>query len=516
MRGIIRMKRIHGTQSVSIPGWAVLSILLLLGPRSLAAETYYVHQETGDDGNSGLSLEDALATIQEAADRAGPGDLCWVMQGNYDERVRITTSGAPGEPIAFDATDGVVTRGFDITADYIHVSSFEVTGTDADTRNGVGIRVEGKFCEISSNLIHDVAHVGIMLFADPRDSPDTSSCTVLGNWIERAGMAGIEVYGTDNLIEYNEISHTLQHTPGWTSPPSGADADGMRFFGSGHIVRSNHIHDILMSDEGNENPHIDCFQTWGPAHDIVFEQNFCDNPNDGMQGFMVEEINSPVEHLIVRNNVMITFRLLNLWDCENSVIANNSFKSSLSYTGASGYGIELHGSSGATVVNNLFYDVGRHSFPYLTHDDESESGMTVGTNAVFMSDGEPPAGTAWPGDLWQVDPLVVDAANNDFHPTAGSPLVNAGTAIDEVTNDFEGNPRPYGPAHDIGAFEYFVPTVEEGPVWEEVETVETVEQDGSIVPDTWGDATGVDGLSDPGQDNGPAAGDSGCSCSFVQ
>ena len=65
------------------------------------------------------------------------------------------------------------------------------------------------------------------------------------------------------------------------------DADGIRFFGSGLIIRRNRIYDITLNDPENIGLHIDCFQTWGPAYQITFEQNFCENLNDGMQEFMI-------------------------------------------------------------------------------------------------------------------------------------------------------------------------------------------------------------------------------------
>jgi len=176
--------------------------------------------------------------------------------------------------------------------------------------------------------------------------------------------------------------------------------------GSGHIIRKNYIHDIYLTDPGNTYAHIDCFQTWGPAYDTLFEKNRCINTNDRMQGFMIEEINEPVRDLTIKNNVTIAFRFANILECENVSILNNSIKSDLNYTGASGYGIELHNSPYATVKNNLFYDVGRHIYPYLTHDSGSQEGLQVGNNCIYMSDGQPPSGSPWPDDLWQIDPRL--------------------------------------------------------------------------------------------------------------
>jgi len=53
-----------------------------------------------------------------------------------------------------------------------------------------------------------------------------------------------------------------------------------------------------------------------------------------------------------------------------------------------------------------------------------------------------------------LDPGLVNPARGDFRLRQGSPLIDAGTPIAEVTRDREGNPRPIGSSPDIGAYEY--------------------------------------------------------------
>jgi len=50
------------------------------------------------------------------------------------------------------------------------------------------------------------------------------------------------------------------------------------------------------------------------------------------------------------------------------------------------------------------------------------------------------------------DPLFVDPENGNFHLWSDSPAINAGVDVG-LTQDFEGNPIPQGPAPDIGAYE---------------------------------------------------------------
>jgi hypothetical protein len=50
--------------------------------------------------------------------------------------------------------------------------------------------------------------------------------------------------------------------------------------------------------------------------------------------------------------------------------------------------------------------------------------------------------------------LVVDAAANDYHLSAASPAVDAGSSLGAPNVDIEGNGRPFGRAYDVGAYEF--------------------------------------------------------------
>lgn len=416
-------------------------------------KTYYVNNTNGSDQNKGWTRESALKTITKAIMLIRAGDSCLVQAGRYPERVEVRQSGKLGQPIVIRAEGTVVVYGFDLIGDYIYIDGFEISNAIFDAKAGTGIFLEGEFCRVENNYIHDVPRPGIYINAEPSDSPSAGNHTVRGNRIYRAATAGIFVAGRNNLIEQNDISRTIQYPAGWANPPGSPDADGIRFFGTAHIIRRNFIHDILLSDPENIDPHIDCFQTWGPAQDITFERNFCVNDNDGMQGFMISNRNGTVSNLAITNNVIIAFRILNAHNCNGITILHNTFKSELHFQSESGYAIELHHTINARIENNLFYDIGQHQYPYLWKDASSESGLRVGFNAIYMSDGRLPAGSPFRHDLWQVDPKLIDPTRHNYRLRPNSPLIDAASSSN-ILIDYSGIPRPQGLGYDIGAFEY--------------------------------------------------------------
>ncbi len=75
--------------------------LLLLATLSLQAREYYVDTNADPGGNG--SRRRPFRTIQQAADRMQPGDVCLIAPGIYPESVRPVRSGEPGSPITFQA-----------------------------------------------------------------------------------------------------------------------------------------------------------------------------------------------------------------------------------------------------------------------------------------------------------------------------------------------------------------------------------------------------------------------------
>ena len=441
------------------------------------SRVFYVDDAAGNDSNSGGS-SDPWKTIQKAANVMGSGDTVLVAAGTYNERVQVRTSGAPGSSITYQAQGSVITKGFAVAANYIRVTGFEITQTVNDWVNGPGVWVRGVGNEITGNYIHDVAFYGVFLEAWPPDNPATGNNVVRNNRIVFAVEAGMRIMGANNLIEGNDISHSHQFQPGVTTLKPGDDADGIRFFGSGHTFCKNYIHDIYISDPGNNTdatgPHTDALQTWGPAYDIVFEQNFFDIPDTSMQGTMISISTNPVRNLTFRNNIFVNGSqapwgpAINIMGYSgtsldssvvNVTIVNNMFVR----TGGNNLAscVILHdGVQNATVMNNAFYNCGGSSFGYVSTAPSyggTTSDISIGYNSVYTTNGVPPVGGPNANDVWMLDPAFANAATKDFHLLSASPLIDAGATLSAVTTDYAGVPRPQGLRYDIGPYEFVVP-----------------------------------------------------------
>ncbi|MGH9327121.1 MAG: right-handed parallel beta-helix repeat-containing protein [Terriglobia bacterium] len=454
----------------------IITMALALLASTATARTFYVNSQTGNDTNAG-SRTAPWETIQKAADSMWPGDTAMIAAGDYPERVQITRSGAAGYPIAYQASGKVVMNGFTINASYVWVIGFEITGHIRRPRDNTGIYIQGGHDEILGNYVHDVCSGGIVLSGGGNpDSPLTNHNLVKGNRVVHASGPGIAVAGRFNLIERNDISHTVQYPPGCPAS-EGADADGIDpFFGTGNVIRKNHIHDILSSDPGNLDPHIDCFETWGPARDITIEQNVCDVNESRflpVQGAQIENSSAPVSHITFRNNVFMNIRMgvhveqIGHTPMPSILVLNNTFYR------ITFYGVLAEGCPGVVIENNVFYDVGSHRYSYLGLGPGSlvsnvgsymgpkacpEAGLVVGYNAQSMSDGRPPGrlGSRAPysHDLWMINPGFVNAGAKDFRLLPNSPLVGAGVVLKDVPTDIRSIKRAQSRGYDIGAYEY--------------------------------------------------------------
>jgi len=414
-----------------------------------AGTVYYVNGINGNDSNPGTQPA-PWKTIQRAANIMITGDGVIVAEGNYPERVTITKTGTSGGMISYTSSGTVECRGFTIRADYILLNGFKPTATQTSwSDTSFGIWVEGKYCTIENNYAYYSPRGGITL------TSNSSNCIVRNNRCHRNGSAGIWIHGFNHLIENNEVwGSIVHHTP---TGISDNDADGIRFFGTGHIFRANFIHDIWYDDPENVGygPHIDAFQTWEgsgyeAASNVLIEKNLIILPVYKHNGFMLENSS----YITIRNNIIITARGVTTGGTANHhiKILNNTHVGNMSVNMADNpFGFALIDCPYSSIRNNIIYNQPKTA---LYFGGTAITGLDAGNNCIYNENGSTPGGTHYPYDLWGLNPSFGNPAARDYHLKSGSPCINSGITRPEIVDDFDGDPRPIGGAYDIGAFEF--------------------------------------------------------------
>jgi parallel beta helix pectate lyase-like protein len=127
-----------------------------------------------------------------------------------------------------------------------------------------------------------------------------------------------------------------------------------------------------------------------------------------------------------------------------------------------GYGIKVGvGATNSLVYNNSVYNSYWGGIA-VGEGDGSAINTIVKNNILFKNRpnySDKGTGTIESNNIDEKDPLFIDETKKDFHLKSGSPAINAGVELAEVTVDFNGNARPKGAPYDIGAFEFNQSTV---------------------------------------------------------
>ncbi len=192
--------------------------------------------------------------------RVRPGStVCLSGDGLADAELEVTTSGTRQQPIRIIA-DGVTMRSMNVKADYVVIQGLTL-------RDGDGLTMAGRGLVARDNVIYNAAKDGLAC----RGCVET---IIESNTVQRADGTGIYLAGQRITVQNNTVSESVLRTQD--------DADGIRFFGSGHRLIGNTIKDITASGYRDEGPHTDCFQTYNsdhdqPTYDVVIANNICTN-----------------------------------------------------------------------------------------------------------------------------------------------------------------------------------------------------------------------------------------------
>jgi hypothetical protein len=233
--------------------------------------------------------------------------------------------------------------------------------------------------------------------------------------------------------------------------------------GSGHDhILYNNIHDLTISAgcTGTGGAAIaTSYLPWGNGSNWILGNRVANigvsmiGTCNSIQGIYVGTANDIIENNIVSG---VALAAIQQWHgATNSVIVNNTvFHSKVGILIGNGDGGALPGgSANSYVANNIVVNntaIGIEEYGLVG------SGNSYVNNLVWNNPTNYSVSSASPVGNGSSDPLFVNYqadGSGDYHLRPSSPAIDKGTNAGAPLKDFDGGPRPEGPAWDVGAYE---------------------------------------------------------------
>jgi hypothetical protein len=416
-------------------GKFLLSGILSLFVFPLFATTWYV-STTGNNGNSGTSPGSAFATIQHAENQAGPGDSVIVANGSY-AGFYVNVSGTAIAPIVFLANGNAVF----ITSPTTTTDGINVEGVENNTVD---------YIEINGFIVNNMPRNGIRFVWANNCIVRNCSCD---NNFERGIFTG---FTDDILIELNVCTNSIDEHGIYVSNSS--DRSIIRY----NICHGNNRGGIQINADASQGG--DGISTDPEIYgNILYENGTAGGAAinfDGVQGAFI------YNNLLYENHAtgIALFQQDGGQPSINATVVHNTI---INASDARWCVLIVNGSTGAQVFNNIL--INQHEWRgSIALDADAIPGFDSDYNIVVNSLSNMGDGTTMTLTQWQtlgydqnsmiadpIDDIFTNADAGDYHLLMNSQPVDAGDAGSAagVSTDLDGNTRPAGAEHDMGAYE---------------------------------------------------------------
>jgi Right handed beta helix region len=415
--------------------WFVLLLFVLVQPGVAQGQIYYVDpngSDTSGDGSPGKSW----ASIRFAATQVQAGDTLLINPGIYGGGILVEADGTASEPITFRANgEGVIIEGsggerdafFIDNSDYIIVEGITIQHAErAGLRISWSDHVSVRGCTFADN-----GRWG--LFTDFSNYTLVEESESYGAALEH----GIYI---SNSSDYPTIRHNRLHH----NQSCGLHMNGDISMGGDGVISSGLIEGNIIYENGiggGSGINMD-----GVTDTIIRNNLLYNNHASGISLYQIDGGTGSQNNLVLNNTIVMPADgrwAVNIPDVNdtNNQLFNNILYNHHSWRGS--IAIAIPALDGFTSDYNVVVD--RFSA------DDGNSLLTFSEWQTLGYDTH--SLIAAPVQLF------VNASAGDYHLKPGSPAIDRGIGLSDVTDDLEGHPRPAGTAYDLGAYEFALPPV---------------------------------------------------------
>ena len=385
------------------------------------AATYYV-SPNGNDSSSGTQSS-PFRTVNRGVRALNAGDTLLVRGGIYPESLmrtipagtswdsKVRVAAYPGETVwlAPDGAANVLSFGLNSERGqqqaYIEIDGINLDGTRiqndivkvnwADGWYAHHIRVQN--AELRGRNDSPNSPIQGILLTGADNLPVTGGNEFINLRILNVGRTRLDqaiyIQSPNNLVDGCEI---VGHASGGIEIYNGYHGAGVP---TGNVIRNNRIHHGATISESVRGILI------AGNNNLVYNNIISDLPARGMED-----------------------NALWIYAGSGNLVANNTLSRNAGFGLVVGYDYPVPSN---TVRNNLVVGSGQGDYW-----NRNSTGTTSDHN------------------LFGVDGRFMNAGGGDFRLQADSPAIDAGTLLSVVDRDRDGNRRPSGSTHDIGAYEF--------------------------------------------------------------
>ena len=426
---------------------------------------YYV-ASNGSDSNPGTATR-PWKTIQKAADTLVAGESVYIRQGTYHEHVIVANSGSQGKFITFQNYPGetVVIDGEKSRPTFwsglfsmFNKQYIKVIGLKMVNSNLYGILADS--CDhiyIQDCEVFYSEHGGIVF--EGGSNAFISNCDVHHNNddVQNASHEAISFDGVNTFeVEYCQVHHNEEE---------GIDAK--------YGATNGNIHHNNVYENNGPNIYIDAANNINIFNNRVHNTSGLYGPKSGIMLSVEASYNYNQDNLysinLYNNLIYNNYCGISFWTesgassytnyhdiyIVNNVIYNN--------TKGNGCGFEISNSSpemfsdNLVIRNNIFWENIAYVWSRTINGDSAIlSKFTIDHNLFKVGEASATFGSAY---TIASDVKWINKANHDFHLQSDSPAIDAGSAINAPSIDYDDGSRPTdgdknGTAiYDIGAYE---------------------------------------------------------------